>query len=611
MDDYLKKDFGKILKANGLDARRWMKNTDSTTSRVYDRNLDDLPVTVDLYGDYARIVDFSSEGLGDEIREEVIDLVSRFLYVERSRICFVYRKKREGREQHEKGGDECRVSVKENGLVFECELKTYTDTGLFLDQEETRKLVSEMALNQRVLNLFAYTSSFSVYAASGGAESVISVDLSNVYSSWGRRNLDNNGFLDEKKYEVVTEDARSFLLNAVEEKRVYDLVILDPPAFSNSHKAEKFDVQKDYMEFLQIIYRLLSDGGVVVFSENLQSFGFEKSRLEEMYEIEEITNDVFAPNFSHKRKSMRVWVLKKSEKKRERKERRMSDELERLDVSFDEKETRVKRERKGAEAFSFNDNEEKRVKDSAYGRKNDRKKDYSSSRDRKDRRNSQYGKSSRYDEKKGDRDSYRSSRYDDRKDEKKYSRYPESDRKYSDRSSKPYNRDSRYSDRDSRYSDRDSRYSDRDSRYSDRDSRYSDRDSRYSDRDSRYSDRDSRYYDRDSRYSDRDSRYSDRSSRYSDSDRKYSDRDSRYSDQSSRYSSSYSRRNSDDRRNSYKRASYSSDKREQKGESYSGERRKRTSPKPFGYDSFMENKNRAGATTKWLEEQEYMEKKED
>ncbi len=599
MDDYLKKDFGKILKANGLEARRWMKNTESTTSRVYDRNLDDLPVTVDLYGDYARVVDFSSEGLDDEIREEVIDLVSRFLYVERSRICFVYRKKREGREQHEKGEEECRVSVKENGLVFECELKTYTDTGLFLDQEETRKLVMEMALNQRVLNLFAYTSSFSVYAASGGAESVVSVDLSNVYSAWGRRNLDNNGFLDEKKYEVITEDARSFLERAVTENKVYDLVILDPPAFSNSHKAEKFDVQKDYMEFLLLIHKILSDGGVVVFSENLQSFGFEKSRLEGMFEIEEITNDVFAPNFSHKRKSMRVWVLKKSEKKRERKERRMSDELERLDVSFDEKETRVKRERKGAEAFSFNDSEEKSVKDSGAGRKNDKKKEYSSSRDRKDRRNNQYGKSSGYNDRRGDRDSYKSSRYDDRRD-----RYSDGEKRYSERNSRYSESDRKYSDRDSRYTDSNSRYSNRDSRYYDRDSRYGDRSSRYDDRKERYSDSSRRYSDRDSRYSDSDRKYSDRKSRYSDCD-------SRSYDSSSRYSSSYSRKDGGDRRNSYKRASYSSDRREQSNEGFKEERRKRTSPKPFGYDSFMENKNRAGATTKWLEEQEYMEKKED
>ncbi len=595
MDEYLKKDFGKILKANGLEARRWMKNTDSTTSRVYDRNLEDLPLTVDLYGDYARIVDFSDEGLDEELRDEVVDLVSRFLYVERSRIFFVYRRKREGREQHEKGCEECRVSVKENGLVFECELKTYTDTGLFLDQEETRKLVREMALNQRVLNLFSYTSSFSVYAAAGSAESVVSVDLSNVYSLWSRRNLDNNGFLDEKKYEVVTADARSFLDEAVKEKRVYDLVVFDPPAFSNSHKAENFDVQKDYMEFLRLIYLLLSDGGVVVFSENLQSFRFEKAKLDSMYEVEEITNDVFAPNFSHKRRSMRVWVLKKSEKKRERKEKRMSEELERFDVSINEKEKKVKRERKGAEAFSFNDSEEKEVRkglgENRWGEKE--------------------RKSSRYPEKRDSRYSDRSSRYDDRKD-----RYSERSRRYSDNDRRYSDRSSRYADNDRRYSDRESRYSDDDGRYSDRSRRYSDNDRKYSDRSSRYSDNDRRYSDRNSRYQDNDRRYSERGSRYQDNGRRYSDRNPRYSDndRGARYSESdrkYSDRNRDGRRNSYKRDSYSSSNRNQKDEGFTRERKKRTSPKPFGYDSFMENKNRAGATTKWLEEQEYMEKKED
>ncbi len=589
MDDYLKKDFGKILKADGLEARRWMKNTDSTTGRVYDRNLENLPLTVDLYGDYARIVDFSEEGLDDELRDEVIDLVSRFLYVERSRINFVYRKKREGREQHEKGDEECRVSVKENGLVFECELKAYADTGLFLDMEETRKLVREMALNQRVLNLFSYTSSFSVYAASGGAESVVSVDLSNVYSQWSRRNLDNNGFLDGKKYEVVTADARSFLEDAVKEKRVFDLVILDPPAFSNSHKAETFDVQKDYIEFLGLINLLLSDGGVVLFSENLQSFRFEKAKLESMYDAEEITNDVFAPNFSHKRRSMRVWVLKKSEKKRERKGKRMSEELERFDVDIDGREKKAKRERKGAAAFSFSENEEKEVRNG----------------DGKERKSSRYLRK-REERNRESRYSGKSSRYDDGKD-----RYTERSSRYSDYDRKPSDRGSRYSDGERKYSDRGRRYSDGGRRYSDCGSRYSDDDRKYSDRDSRYSDRDRRYPNRGSRYSDDDRKYSGRVSRYSDDDRRYSGRGSRYSSGDSRYSESKPRYSERDRQNSYKRESYSSESRQQKDEGFTRERRKRTSPKPFGYDSFMENKNRAGATVTWLEEQEYMEKKED
>ncbi len=582
MEDYLKKDFGKILKSSGLEARRWMKNTDSSTSRVYDRNLEELPLTVDLYGEYARVVDFSPEGLSDGERADVEDIISRFLYVEKSKVIYACRRKREGHEQHEKGEEECPVTVKENSLVFECELKKYVDTGLFLDAEETRKLVREMAFNQRVLNLFCYTASFSVYAASAPAEKVVSVDLSNVYSAWGRRNLNNNGFLDETKYPVLTCDARDYLKEAVEKKEQFDLVIFDPPAFSNSHKAEEFDVQKDYVTFLTMIYHLLSDGGVVIFSENLSGFRFEKNKIQSMYEAEELTSSLFALNFSHKRKGMRVWALKKvSEKKHERIERKMSEKLERFEVEIDDSLPQKRRAKKETRSFTFEDEDNKEERrESRY----DERRSRDNNKERSER--------SSYEERK------RSSRYTD-------GRYSDRDNRYSDKTSSRYE-ERRYSDRDSRYSDRKtSRYDDR--RYSDRDNRYSDKtSSRYDER--RYSDRDGS-----PRYSER--RYSERDSYRSGDDRRreYKRDDSRRGDSWSKRGehTSFERRDADGRRSSYKRASYSSERSDRRDDRRSGDGRKKSSPKPFGYDSFMENKNRAGATTRWLEEQEYIEKKED
>ncbi len=604
MDDYLRKDFGKILKSAGLDARRWMKNTDSTVARVYDRNLEELPVTVDLYGDWARIVDYSEEGMNDEEKAEVEDIVSRFLYVEKERIVSVFRKKREGKEQHVKGDGECPVTVRENGLVFECELRKYTDTGLFLDMEETRSMVRDMARNERVLNLFSYTSSFSVYAAAGNAESVTSVDLSNVYSEWGRRNLTCNGFLDEEKYATVTADVREFLRKAKEEKKVWDLVIVDPPAFSNSHKAEDFDVQKDHVEILSSVYDVLSDGGVVLFSENLSGFRFDNKSVSVLYTPQEVTSSLFALNFSHKRKSCRVWVLRKnSERKRERKEKKMSDELERFSVNLDEGKEEKKRGKKEARSFSFDENEDSPKKDFSSRERGERsgRKDYGRS-DRRPRFN---------DERRGGRDERRTSRYSDRDD--RHSRYSdgyESSSFYSDRSDR---RESRYGERRGDYTSR-PRYSDErgDSRYS----RNDERTSRYSERSDRrergYSGREGAYRDG-SRYTERrENRYGDRNERRSTerSYRRESGRDWRdgrdYSKKEEH--SSFARRESDGSRSSYKRSSYSSEGRYDRDR---GERRRKSSPKPFGYDSFMENRKREGATADWLKDQEYTEKNDD
>ncbi|MCI7607444.1 MAG: class I SAM-dependent methyltransferase [Spirochaetales bacterium] len=607
MEEYLKKDFGKILKSQGLEARRWMKNTDSDVCRVYDRLLEGLELTVDIYGPYARIMDYQDEARGDDEITEIIDIVSRFLYIERDKVIWKERKKREGREQHEKGTEECPVIVKENGLSFECELKKYVDTGLFLDMAENRRLLMEMSQNQRVLNIFSYTSSFSVYAAKGGAESVESVDLSNVYTAWSRRNLERNGFLDESKYKVVAEDARSFLERAVEEKRRYDIVIFDPPAFSNSHKAEDFDVKKDHVPFLAAIWKILSDDGIVLFSENLSGFGLDRNILNPWYEIKEITKEVTAMNFSTKRRSCRVWEMAKKPRKT-RKDYNSGDRNKKMDeiketegaperlVLNEEKsmEKGEKRVKAAPRAFSFDDYSEREEKKGGERReRSERRSDSYRGRDG-ERRNNRYSDnrgSSRYsDRRNDDRRSFGEVRRDDRRSERGSDRY-------SDR------RNDRYSDRDS------SRYNDR------RNDRYSDRDS------DRYSDR------RNDRYSDRESRFNDRRNDRRD-DRGYGREERSYSRYASDSRTSGGRRDRDGRRDNYKRDSYPSrDRRfssddwdndtsrayrssrdEEKRGEYRREGRgrdekKKSSPKPYGYDSFMENKNREGATAFWLQSQ--------
>ena len=606
MEEYLRKDFGKILKSAGLEARRWMKNTDSDVCRVYDRSLEGLELTVDIYGRYARVMDYGDGERSEEEITEILDTVSRFLYIERDKIIWKERRKREGREQHGTEEGECPVVVRERGLEFECELRKYADTGLFLDMAETREIVKGISRNQRVLNLFSYTSSFSVYAAQGGALSVESVDLSNVYISWSRRNLERNGFLSEEKYKTVAMDARSFLEMAVEEGRTYDIVIFDPPAFSNSHKAEDFDVQKDYIPFLAAIWKILGDGGVVFFSENLSGFRFEKKKLDPWFEIRELTTEVSAMNFSRKRRSCRVWEMAKkarktkrnysSEAKEEKKE--MDEEMKEMEAPerlvLDESAANEKKAEKRVKAsprvFSFEDGEEKARteeedsfrKKSSPRRDGERRSERRFGDDRRDRRDER-----RFDRRDDRRDDRRFDRRDDRRDDRRFDRRDDrrDDRRYSDRNERSYER----------HSDR------RDGSYGERRGERSDRFSKT--RDDSFSRRDG------GRYSDVD--------RYGREERGYS----KYASDSRTFSG---RRDSEGRRDNYKRDSYPSrDRRYQsdrdwdndtsrmyrEGRRDSGreerrsEGRKKSAPKPFGYDSFMENKNREGATAFWLQGQ--------
>lgn len=576
MEEFEKKDFEKLLKRGGLDARRYMKLTDSDVARVYDRNIGSIPVTVDLYGAYARVVDYSDNGLEDDEREEIKEIVSRYLYVERSKIVFKERKKREGREQHEKGDEEIKVVVKENGHEFLTELSLYTDTGLFLDQAYTRAMVENEVAGRSVLNLFSYTGSFSVYAASGGAESVVSVDLSNVYSLWAKDNLKRNGFLDEKKYRVVTEDAKSYLEKAFENGEKYDLVIFDPPAFSNSHKADDFDVQKDYFSYLYLISRILKDGGAVVFSENLSTFVFDKKELNRYWDIKEVTRDVLAQGFSSKKGSARVWILDKTATMKSDKKKSAVRTMRRMDEFKDESLDRLvlgEVEKKEEGKMDFPMRSEKKF-DRGYSRENraprregDRRRD---DRDRfsDDRRERRY------------QDDRRERRYqDDRRD----SRF---DRDFRDRR-----------DRDDRsYGRRDDRPS-----YSDRDRGYTS--SRYR-RDEDGSNETSRFY----RGERRDSYRDDRRSSYRDRDRDYSSRSSYRDRDDRRPRFSEDRRDrsfSGERRDSYRSDDrFSSDRRDV-------ERRKKSSPKPYGYDSFMSTSNRDKATAFWLSGQEVKKTEDD
>ena len=626
MEEYLRKDFGKILKSAGLEARRWMKNTDSDVCRVYDRSLEGLELTVDIYGRYARVMDYGDGERSEEEITEILDTVSRFLYIERDKIIWKERRKREGREQHGTEEGECPVVVRERGLEFECELRKYADTGLFLDMAETREIVKGISRNQRVLNLFSYTSSFSVYAAQGGALSVESVDLSNVYISWSRRNLERNGFLSEEKYKTVAMDARSFLEMAVEEGRTYDIVIFDPPAFSNSHKAEDFDVQKDYIPFLAAIWKILGDGGVVFFSENLSGFRFEKKKLDPWFEIRELTTEVSAMNFSRKRRSCRVWEMAKkarktkrnysSEAKEEKKE--MDEEMKEMEAPerlvLDESAANEKKAEKRVKAsprvFSFEDGEEKARTDEedSFRKKN------SPRRDGERRSERRFG-DDRRDDRRDRRDERRFDRRDDRRDDRRFDRRDDrrDDRRFDRRDDRRDDR--RFDRRDDRNFDRRDygRYSDRSERSYERHSDW--RDGSYGERRGERSDRFSKT--RDDSFSRRDGgRYSD-VDRYGREERGYS----KYASDSRTFSG---RRDSEGRRDNYKRDSYPSrDRRYQsdrdwdndtsrmyrEGRRDSGreerrsEGRKKSAPKPFGYDSFMENKNREGATAFWLQGQ--------
>lgn len=190
--------------------------------------------------------------------------------------------------------------ISEGGLKFKVNLSDYIDTGLFLDHRRTRSFVREEANEQRFLNLFGYTGSFSVYAADGGARSATYVDLSNTYRDWAVDNMELNG-LRRKDYLFVREDVFSFLKTHRPEHSGYQLVVIDPPTVSRSKSMTgKFDIQRDHPYILKRVLDLCRPGAIIYFSTNFRGF---KPRFDDLscLKKEDFTEQTLPRDFRDKK----------------------------------------------------------------------------------------------------------------------------------------------------------------------------------------------------------------------------------------------------------------------------------------------------------------------
>jgi 23S rRNA G2069 N7-methylase RlmK/C1962 C5-methylase RlmI len=220
--------------------------------------------------------------------------VSGSLDISPSRIFLKERRRQRGKAQYEKQGEKrLTLDVREGNLSFRVNLSDYLDTGLFPDRRKMRGLIREEAAGKRLLNLFCYTASFSVYAAAGGALSVDSVDLSNTYLDWGAVNFGLNGFRAERPgpgevfsspgpglspYTLIRRDALSFLAAAAAARLSWDIIILDPPAFSNSKgMTGTLDLRRDHRELISRCLALLNPGGKLWFSANPRHFTIDRA----------------------------------------------------------------------------------------------------------------------------------------------------------------------------------------------------------------------------------------------------------------------------------------------------------------------------------------------
>jgi len=292
--------------------KKWAQRNNIGAFRIYDRDIPEIPLVLDFYGSVSHADEAAISGAlykrpyeKDEEEEKqwlsaMKNAASAALGINIERIFLKQRQKQRGESQYEKTSDaRFEKIVSEGDLVFKVNLSDYLDTGLFPDRRLLRVMVQSEAKGKRVLNLFSYTGSFSVYAASGGAASTDSIDLSNTYLNWARENFSLNGlsaqvfqiwdFFSGKERQggdgrnsLIRADVLEFLEKAASSKIKWDIIVLDPPSFSNSKKmTEDFDLQRDFYELTGKCINLLAPEGKLFLSVNQKQFKLNASEMEE------------------------------------------------------------------------------------------------------------------------------------------------------------------------------------------------------------------------------------------------------------------------------------------------------------------------------------------
>jgi 23S rRNA (guanine2445-N2)-methyltransferase / 23S rRNA (guanine2069-N7)-methyltransferase len=286
--------------------------------RVYDADLPEYAAAIDIYrshhpqsGDYLHVQEYKApasidENLARTRLREIVRAAGDALGVPRERIALKTRSRGKGGEKYgnlDQRGE--MIEVAEGGLRFLVNLWDYLDTGLFLDHRPLRARIRSLARDKRFLNLFCYTGSVSVYAAAGGAAETTSVDLSQTYLEWATRNLALNGF-GNTKHKLVWADVIEYLQN---HSAMYDLIFVDPPTFSNSKRAEDFDVQRDHVRLLQLCGDRLLPGGTILFSNNFRRFKLDAAELGG-FTIADISTSTIPFDFERNQRIHKCWELR-------------------------------------------------------------------------------------------------------------------------------------------------------------------------------------------------------------------------------------------------------------------------------------------------------------
>lgn len=291
--------------------QKWRTAESIECFRVYDHDLPEYAVAVDIYKDRAHVQEYQAPSSIEPEKaaarlNDILSVLPEALQVREENIFLKVRQKQKGKSQYRRlQTEQSFFQVTEGECRFLVNLSDYLDTGLFLDHRLTRQMIGKMAKGKRFLNLFAYTGTATVHAAMGGASSTISVDSSRNYLDWAGRNLKLNG-IQPDRHLFERSDCSDWLKQS---RQKFDLIFLDPPTFSNTrNKQAVFDVQRDHPELIQLTLNSLAPGGTLVFSNNFRNFKLDP-KVQNSCQVRNISKDTLSPDFQRRPNIHHCWLI--------------------------------------------------------------------------------------------------------------------------------------------------------------------------------------------------------------------------------------------------------------------------------------------------------------
>ncbi len=308
-------DFANRLQKNIQTLKKWAVKENIHCLRLYDADLPDFNVAVDLYGERLHVQEYAPPKKIDPEKAKkrfnlALQAIRAVTGLGRDAIFIKTRARQEGKNQYTKQSTASkRFIVQEGKAKILVNLTDYLDTGLFLDHRQIRLRIAQEARGKHFLNLYSYTSTASLHAALGGAASTTSVDLSNTYLNWSKENFVLNGLTvdhADEQHQFFASDCFEWLKEGHEQ---YELIFIDPPTFSNSKKFYgTFDVQRDHLSLLKRAMNRLTTDGTLYFSNNYRGFEMDEEILA-FFDVEEITSETIGPDFKRNQKIHRAWKI--------------------------------------------------------------------------------------------------------------------------------------------------------------------------------------------------------------------------------------------------------------------------------------------------------------